>query len=208
MKQIDVELDKLNAKKDREVTVIDDIISARLNNECSILKSVARVLNCEAWITNDDADEEDWVLADNEIKQLYQRFSKPLQKAGVDITESEILDEWHDMVRYAQTYLNPEKSNYLKTWRRIFDCSRAQTDFKNILLLIEICFVMPLSNAELERLFSRMKRVKSKTRCHLSNDRLGNLLRIGQERKELSPSTVVPAMTLWDKEKRRRPNQS
>ena len=72
LKQIDVELDKLNAKKDRKVTVIDDIISARLNNECSILKSVARVLNCEAWITNDDADEEDWVLADNEIKQFHR----------------------------------------------------------------------------------------------------------------------------------------
>ena len=65
-----------------------------------------------------------------------------------------------------------------------------------------------LCDAELERLFSRVKRVKSKTRCHLSNDRLGNLLHIGQERKDLSPSTVVPAMTLRDKEKRRRPNQS
>ena len=40
---------------------------------------------------------------------------------------------------------------------------------------------MPLSNVELERLFSRMKRAKSKTRYHLSNGRLGNLLRIGKE---------------------------
>ena len=86
------------------------------------------MLNCEAWITNDDTDEEDWVLAD-EVKQLYQRYSTPLQKAGVELNESEILDEWQVMVRYAQTYLSPEKSNYLKTWRRIFDCSRAQTDF-------------------------------------------------------------------------------
>ena len=158
------------------------------------------MLNCEAWITNDDTDEEDWVLADNGIKELYKRFSTPMQKAGVELTESEILDEWHDMV---------QKSRIIwKLGEEFFDCSRAQTDFKNILLLIEICFVMPLSNAELERLFSRMKRVKSKTRCHLSNDRVGNLLRIRQERKDLSPSTVVPAMTLLDKEKRRRPNQS
>ena len=31
LKQIDVELDRLNAKKDREVNAIDDIVSARLN---------------------------------------------------------------------------------------------------------------------------------------------------------------------------------
>ena len=74
-----MELDKLNAKKDREVTAIDDTNSARVNNECNILKPVAPVLNCEAWITNDDTDEEDWVLADNGMKQLYQRFSSPLQ---------------------------------------------------------------------------------------------------------------------------------
>ena len=110
---------------------------------------------------------------------------------------------WFDMHKPS-----PGKSNYLKTWRKFFDCSRAQTDFKNILLLIEICFVMTLSNVELKLLFSRMKRVKSKKSCHLSNERLGNLLCIGQERKDMSPSTVVPVMTLWDKEKRRRPNQS
>ena len=69
------------------------------------------MLNCEAWITNDDTDKGDWVLVDNEIKQLYQRFSTPLQKPGVELTESEILDGWHDMVRYAQTYISPEKSN-------------------------------------------------------------------------------------------------
>ena len=99
-----VELDRLNAKKDREVTAIDDIISAKLDNECTILKPVARVLNCEAWITNDGTDEQDWFLADNEIKQLYQRFSTPLQKAGVELTDSEILDEWHDMVRYTRCF--------------------------------------------------------------------------------------------------------
>ena len=93
MKQIDVEMDRLNVKKDRDVNSIDDIISARLNNECNILKPVARVLNGEAWIANDDTDEEDCVLADNEMKQLYQCFSTPLQKAGVELTESEILDE-------------------------------------------------------------------------------------------------------------------
>ena len=47
--QKDVELDRLNAKNDREVTAIDDIISARLDNECNILKPVARVLSSETW---------------------------------------------------------------------------------------------------------------------------------------------------------------
>ena len=160
--------------------------------------------NAQSCNSSDDEDEDSTSFADKEVGEVFRRFRKPLQNAGVTLNEHEMLDEWHDLVEYAQTYLKPEKKNYLKTWRRIFDMA---IDFKNILLVVEICFIMPLSNAHLERLFSRMKRVKCNSRCGLSNSRLGSLLSIGQEGEDLSTSTVLPAMKLWDEEKIRRPNQ-
>ena len=206
LKQRDAVIEKLSKKKDRELQRLADVIHARLNRDCTILKPVARILNAEAWVSNDDDDDEATGFADRELRNVFRRFSTPLRNAGVILTEEEILEEWHNMVEYAQTYLSPGKTNYLKTWRRIFDSSRAKTDFKNVLLLVEICFVMPLSNAQLERLFSRMKRIKSKKRCSLSNERLGSLIHIGQEGMELSTETVMPAMSLWAEDKERRPN--
>ena len=207
LKQMDQVMQWITNKKGRELTAIEDTINARLNEECTVLQPVARISNCGAWIPNDDEDEGSSSFADKEIGEVFQRFREPLQNAGVTLNEHEILDEWHDLVEYAQTYLKPEKNNYLKTWRRIFDNSRMVTDFKNILLLVEICFVMPLSNAHLERLFSRMNRIKSKTRCRLTNSRLGSLMHIGQDGKELSTTIVLPAMKLWEEEKIRRPHQ-
>ena len=70
----------------------------------------------------------------------------------------------------------------------------------------EICFVIPISNAQFERLFSRMKSVNTRTRCSLGSARLESLLRIGQEGGELNETTVLPAMKIWDSNKIRRPN--
>ena len=203
------EIQKLSNKQGKEFTAVEDIICARLDEDGSFLKPIARILNCESWGESTEEDNDsNCDFADTDIKKLLHNFNKLLESAGVNISETEFLEEWNDLIRYTKTYLIPAKSSYLKTWRRIFNSSRAKTDFKNVLLLVEICFVTALSNAQLERPFSRMKRVKSKTRCNLSNTRLENLLRIGQEGEELATSTIVPAMKLWENEKNRRPHQT
>ena len=115
LKQRDAVMENLGKKKDRELQALDDVIHARLNEECTILKPVARILNCEAWLPNDDDDDDATTFADREIRNVFRRFSSPLRNAGVSLTEEEILDEWHDMIEYAQTYLSPGKTNYLKT---------------------------------------------------------------------------------------------
>ena len=38
----------------------------------------------------------------------------------------------------------------MKTWREIFD---AEKEFKNVLKLVELCFVIPVSNAIVESFF-------------------------------------------------------
>ena len=105
------------------------------------------MLKCETWggDSNEDEDDDDVEFADRAIKKLFNHFVKPLESAGVYKTESEFLDEWHDLIRYTRTSLNPPKYPYLKTWRRIFDSSRAESDFKNVLRLVEICFVIQIT---------------------------------------------------------------
>ena len=80
-------------------------------------------------------------------------------------------------------------------------------EYKNILPLIEICFVYPLFNSKLERFFSRMKRVKRKVRGHLASNSMQILIRIGEECKELDLNTVIPAMNKWGADKIRRPKR-
>ena len=92
----------------------------------------------------------------------------------------------------------------MKTWRQIFE---SEGEYENIIKLLELCFVIPLFNAIVERLFSRMKRVKSSKRGSMSNSRLETLLRIGETGETLTKSTVVSAMKLWDEKKQRRPSQ-
>ena len=109
------ELNQLRDKQGREITGVQDIINARLDDDGSFFKPVARILNCEAWggDANEDEDEEINVeFVDSNIKKLF--ITKPLESAGVTTTESKFLDEWHDLVRYTKTYLNPSKCSYLK----------------------------------------------------------------------------------------------
>ena len=144
LNEMEKEIQKLSNKQGKEFTAVEDIICARLDEDGSFLKPIARILNCESWGESTEEDNDsNCDFADTDIKKLLHNFNKPLESAGVNISETEFLEEWNDLVRYTKTYLIPAKSSYLKTWRRIFNSSRAKTDFKNVLLLVEICFVTP-----------------------------------------------------------------
>jgi hypothetical protein len=68
-------------------------------------------------------------------------------------------------------------------------------------------FLIPVSNAKLERLFSRLKRTKVDMRGSLGEQGLTNLLRIGEEGPAVESIDVAPVVKLWAQKKSRRPNQ-
>ena len=76
----------------------------------------------------------------------------------------------------------------------IFSSSRATTDFKNILLLIELCFSVPAGNTEPERLFSRLKRYKTDSRYPLGSTRLEYIVRSMDEGPSVKDCDVLPDM--------------
>ena len=74
--------------------------------------------------------------------------------------------------------------------------------------LVELYFIIPVSNAVIERFFSRMKRVKTSKRGSFTNERLEKLFRIEETGDPLDKTTVVSAMKSWYTDKARRPNQT
>jgi hypothetical protein len=68
-------------------------------------------------------------------------------------------------------------------------------------------FSVPISNAKLERLFSKLKRTKSDARCSLGEERLTNVLRIEEEGPPLGSFDASPVVQMWQSQKVRRPNQ-
>ena len=75
---------------------------------------------------------------------------------------------------------------------------------QNIMHIFEILMIVPFMNVIVERLFSRMNRVKTDFRDRLSRSRLDTCLRVGEEgpsMKDFEPDRVIDH---WWTEKERR----
>ena len=75
-----------------------------------------------------------------------------------------------------------QKESYLEVWCRSFaNTELLMSDCKNVMHLFEILLVVPLTNAIVERLFSRMNCVKTDFCNRLSQSRLDTCLRVGED---------------------------
>lgn len=131
----------------------------------------ATMLNCEGWEKRDDNGEDDVEFADGCVAELYKHFKEPLSKAGLNGPLGELLDQWHHLIEYTKQYLQPSKTPSLRVWRRIFDSSR-HNEWNMVLILVELLFAIPISNAKVERLFSLMNCVKTNARATLEGPEL------------------------------------
>ena len=96
----------------------------------------------------------------------------------------------------------------MRTWHRIFNSEKCKIEFKNVLLVDESAFCLPVSTAKLERSFSMLKRIKRDTRAPLGVNRVENLMRISQEGQPLECFDLTNAVKLWADHVVRRPAQS
>ena len=108
-----------------------------------------------------------------------------------------MLEQWHDLVAYTVKYLEPGKSDYRKIWHQRFNSSRSK-EWHLVLLLIELIFVLPVSNAKVEHLFSLMKRIKTDVRASLSPTRLSSLIRICMKGGNPADFDLISSMKLWE----------
>ena len=71
----------------------------------------------------------------------------------------DLLKQWYELVEYAKKTLFLDGVSYLVTWRKIFTAPRSKSQ-SDVLAIIKLLFTVPVSNAKLERMFSKLKRVK------------------------------------------------
>ena len=90
---------------------------------------------------------------------------------------------------------------YLDIWKQVFKNSEIKSKCKNVLQLFKILFVVPFTNAKLERVFSQMLRVKSDLRNQLTRDYLDSLLYIYEEGDSLQMFNSESAINLWFNDK-------
>ena len=183
------------------VQLLQNAIEIRLSGSNDIA-TMAEILNCEAWDCKSSGNES----MDQVILGHLCHFQEPLRQQGLQASQIEVVNEWHDMLDYTVKYLSPSCHHYRATWFKIFHSSRS-FQWQNILLLIRLLFSVPVSNAVLERFFSSLGRVKSVKRASLSQQTLEDILRIQAEGPPMESYDPTNAIKEWDRAKRRRPNQ-
>ena len=79
---------------------------------------------------------------------------------------------------------------YDALWQRML--TEHEQDYPNVIMLVELILILPMSTACCERGFSAMKRVKNDWRSSLSSTSLNSILRIVID----GPSVMISVQTL------------
>ena len=115
-----------------------------------------QLLNTSTWPKDNSLS----AFGDKEIDRIANHFYQVLSIDGSNIAE--ILLEWQVLKGHVTPIVvNDKSAKYLDVWRKIFTNADVRRECRNVLDIIEILLVTPFSNAKLERMFSRMARVKS-----------------------------------------------
>ena len=156
----------------------------------SVFKHTTSVLDVSVWPLASDDDNS---FGDAAVDELLGLFKDLPQQNGCDV--GMVLTEWDTLKAFVLPLIASNKeTGYLGIWKRVFTNDFVKTECVNIIHLIEILFMIIFTNAKVERMLSRMKRVKSDWRTRLHRDTLDDLLRIGEEGPSIqnfNPDTAI-----------------
>ena len=137
------------------------------------------------------------------IGALYDQYASVLQVAKHDPTLDELKTEYISVVSFALNNMNHVIVHPKQFWKFI-NQRRENRAWENIIILIELCWCAPFTNAHLERFFSQMKVVKTDWRNKLNAENLTHLLRIKVEGPEFREKYCSIAVDCWFNDKDRR----
>ena len=186
------------------IVKITDSMSSRFEDLTAspVFKHLATILDVSSWPNNELA-----MFGESAILELSDCFEELLIKNGCEIDK--LLPEWICLKAHVIPIIkNNQKEFYLKIWQRVFKSDLVKEDCDNILHIIEILLCTPFTNAKLERMFSRMARVKTDYRNRLSRDLLDACLRVEEDGPTLENFNPDPAISLWFEQKVRRLSSS
>ena len=131
-----------------------------------------------------------------EILLVVNHYEKLLSLNGFNIEE--ISPEWDRVKAHLESILNSQtKIDYLEIWKSIFTNDNVKRECKNVLHVIELLLMTPFTSAKLERVFSRMKRIKTESRNQLGQERLDTQIRVGEEGVNILEFNPDPYIEKW-----------
>ena len=161
-----------------------------------VFKHLITVLDISTW----PSAEEDLVCyGDKAITEL-STFLKSLLEQNKCNVEN-IPAQWDTLKnRVKHTVSGLKDVNYLEVWAKLLTNKSVKEDCSDVLHVIELLLITPFTNAKVERMFSRMNRVKTDWRSSLKRERLDHLLRIGEEGVPLTEFNPESAIDVWNRE--------
>lgn len=128
-----------------------------------------------------------------EVQRLSNWFEVALQRAGCNIKN--IKDQWVSLKIQVNSQFR--KLDYVNLWATLLTKVPYKEDFKDVLHLVEILLVLPISAAQCERAVSSQNRIKSSTRATLSVSVLEDLIRLSSEGPPVADFDPAPAVDRW-----------
>lgn len=196
----DAAIENLSQHYNDIIIKITDSMASRFEDLTAspVFKHLVSLLDVSSWPQNELA-----VFGESAILELSDCFEELLVKNGCEIHQ--LLPEWISLKTHVLPIIkNNPKKFYLKIWQRVFTADLIKEECGNILHIIELLLCTPFTNAKLERMFSRMARVKTDYRNRLGRDLLDACLRVGEEGPPLEEFNPDPSISLWFERKVRR----
>ena len=156
--------------------------------EDDFFTGTAAFLDTKSYVVNEDCEE----LFEKSVPIIVSRYSQQLvaSNCNVDCLKA----EFRVMFTHVRKFLSGNSPS--RCWPQLFQL-KSGLGLKNILHIAEICIVVPLSNAESERIFSYLWRQLSKERMSLNHQTLERVLQLRSASKGYRIETYDHAIDLF-----------
>lgn len=148
------------------------------------------VLNVDVWPPN-PVDLVDY--GSEEIQRLTEWFRPLLHAAGCCINA--VPDQWVSLKILVNSQF--QKMDSINLWQTFLTKAPYKDNFKDVLHLVEIVFVLPISTAQCERAVSAQNRIKSSVRATLATSVLEDLIRLSSEGPPVPEFDAGPCVDCW-----------
>lgn len=148
------------------------------------------ILNVDVWPSN-PVD-----LVDHgreQIQRLIEWFRPLLHAAGCNIDA--IQDQWVSMKILVKNQF--QKMDSITLWQTFLTKAPYKDNFKDVLHVIEIVLVLPISAAQCERAVSAQNRIKSSICATLATSVLEDLIRLSSEGPPVADFDAAPCVDCW-----------
>ena len=153
-----------------------------------VFSTLVHLLDTSLWPTKNVA-----MFGEKESIKLSQHFEVLLQNGKYDTTE--ILDEWEILKTYVvPMIINNRSSGYFEICKQILANHEMKAE---CMYEFKILLITPFTNAKVERMFSRMARIKTNWRNCLGRDPLDSLLRLYEEGQSYEKFDPTPTIEHW-----------